>query len=153
MPRIICPLRLLLGKLDLTLTSHLLLLLFCPGKSLARAHPVISSYCRRGSSFPRHVSSSPSTSHGLCHKFATSSVVGICMQLNKCSVLCSFVPHRGQSGEVCFVGFILCFQARSNGDFPARSCANETLVLLCSVFSDLSISGALVFKILLSGVS
>src|SRR4029077_9159540 len=92
-----------------------------PGCVRLWTHPAIFSHFGRGSSFPRHASSSPSTSHGLCHKSATSNVVGVCVELKMCSVLCSLVLHRGQSGEIYPVGFILCFQARRNGDFPSRS--------------------------------
>ena len=78
-----------------------MLLLIAPEGS--HSGPVPPSHVTLGG-FPRHVSSSPSTSHGLCHKSATSNVVGICLQLKMCSVLRSLVSHRGQSGEMHSLG-------------------------------------------------
>ena len=108
--------------------------LFCLAANQTADPPRHPRQPMRESSFHRHVSSSPSTSHGLFHTSVTSYVVGICVQLKIGSVLCSLVPQRGHSGDLYSVGFILCFQARRHGDLPVRSWANVALVLLGSVF-------------------
>ena len=54
----------------------------------------------------------------------------MCVQVNRCSVVCSYCLHRGQSGDWFKIGSILCLYVFNIGDLPVRSCESVLRVFL-----------------------
>ena len=87
-----------------------------------------------------HSPTSSATIVGLCHRSTGVRVVGTIVHSNKCRVVCSLRPHRGQFG--CSSASMLCRYALSRGHFPALSWARVLRVALGSCSSVLLTSGA-----------
>ena len=98
-----------------------------------------------------HLSTRPAASTGLSQRSTGHSVVGMCVQLNRCSVLCCAVLQRGQRGEGLVIGAMLFKYCLRSGPLPARSWARVLLGCLLSGISVASISGAGAFSMGLGG--
>ena len=79
------------------------------------------------------------TPAGSLHKSRGDSVVGMCVQLKRCDVVCSCVLQRGHSGVLCVVASILCKYERRKGDLFVLSWARVRRVCLGSDSSELLI--------------